>query len=92
MSGNRELLIGQNLSLSCAYPEAISLRWERVGGPLASQAIQTNAGGNSSQLLLIPGVDENDSGQYLCRANTTDGHTTVSDAVYVAVLGERMRS
>ena len=50
--------------------------------------IQTSGGGNLSQILLIPEVDEQDSGQYFCRVNTTDRQSIVSDAVSVAVLGE----
>lgn len=90
MSGDKELLVGQNLSLSCTYLEAVSLRWEKVGGSLPSRASQTSGGTNNnlSQLLLIPELNEQDSGQYFCQANTSDGQVMVSVAVSVTVLGE----
>lgn len=89
MSGDTELLVGQNLSLSCAYPEAVSLWWEKVGGALPSGAVQTSHGTNSSQLLLVVlGVTEQDGGQYVCRANTSGGQVVDSEAVSVTVFGE----
>lgn len=88
MPNDTEILAGQSLSLLCVYPGAVSLCWEKVGQQLAFPAVQMSGAGNSSKVLQIPNVDLQDSGQYLCVANMTDGQTEVSDAVSVAVLGK----